>query len=221
MESKESKQFLLLHSTPIFLHTLQIFESHPRVDEIVLAIREEEREKVLYWIDQAKLTKVTQLVTGGKERQESVYNGLRVLHTEYVLVHDAVRPFVTHQQIDELIEALATWKAAVLGVPVKDTIKLVNDQGIVEATPERRKLWAVQTPQAFRRELLLRAHEYAIEKQIVATDDAMLIEKLGIPVKMVPGDYTNIKITTPEDLILAETIYAIRSKQDDSNWTRV
>lgn len=132
--------------------------------------------------------------------------------TEWVLVHDAVRPFVTHEQISELLNQLKSVDAAVLAVPVKDTIKEVAPGMDVARTLERSSLWAVQTPQAFRRSLLVQAHEEGKRKGLAATDDAMLVEAMGMPVRVVKGDYSNLKLTTPEDMVLAEAIWKMRSR---------
>lgn len=221
MGTKESKQFLFLHDQPVLLHTLRIFETHPEVREIVVVTRENEMERVIGLIEQAGLKKVVRVTAGGKERQESVYRGLQCLTTEWVLVHDAVRPFVSHEAISRLLTAVRMHGAAILAVPVKDTVKQVDPAGIVEMTPDRSRLWAVQTPQAFRTDLLREAHEQAAGQEPAATDDSMLVELLGIDVRVVEGEYTNIKLTTPDDLILAEAIYQMRRKKNDSNWTRV
>ncbi|MBA4495863.1 2-C-methyl-D-erythritol 4-phosphate cytidylyltransferase [Paenactinomyces guangxiensis] len=210
MGVKESKQFLLFHHHPILLHTLRVFETHPEVEEIVVVTRENEIGRVKQLIAQDGLMKVKQVVAGGKERQESVYRGLTCLTTEWVLVHDAVRPFVSHASISRLLTTARMHGAAILAVPVKDTVKQVDQAGIVEMTPDRSRLWAVQTPQAFRTQILLEAHEQASGQEAAATDDSMLVEQLGIDVRVVEGEYTNIKLTTPDDLIVAEAIYQIR-----------
>jgi 2-C-methyl-D-erythritol 4-phosphate cytidylyltransferase len=212
MGTKESKQFLLFQGEPVLLHTLRIFETHPDVDEIVVVSPEREIGRVHRLVKEAGLYKVKRIVPGGRERQESVRLGLKELDTDWVLVHDAVRPFVSHEAISRLLDAVRMHGAAILAVPVKDTVKLVNDAGIVEGTPDRKRLWAVQTPQAFRREWLVKAHEQA-SGEPAATDDAMLVEQLGIDVRVVEGEYTNIKLTTPDDLIWAEAIYRTRGQE--------
>ncbi|UWE03836.1 2-C-methyl-D-erythritol 4-phosphate cytidylyltransferase [Laceyella sacchari] len=212
MGSKESKQFLSFQGQPVLIHTLHIFETHPEVDEIVLAVREEEVARVRQLVADAGLRKVTHVVVGGRERQDSVYNGLRMLSTEWVLVHDAVRPFVSREAISRLLEAVKMHGAAILAVPVKETVKMVDAAGVVEETPDRKRLWAVQTPQAFRTDMLMEAHEQGRKTGASVTDDAMLVEELGIDVRVVEGEYTNIKLTTPDDLAVAEAIYQMRGK---------
>ncbi|MFC7442688.1 2-C-methyl-D-erythritol 4-phosphate cytidylyltransferase [Laceyella putida] len=213
MGTKESKQFLSFQDRPILIHTLHIFETHPEVDEIVIAVREDEIGRVRQMVAEAGLKKVTHVVTGGQERQDSVYSGLQVLSSEWVLVHDAVRPFVSHEAITRLLTDVKMHGAAILAVPVKDTVKMVDAAGIVESTPDRKRLWAVQTPQAFRADMLMEAHEQGRKIGAMVTDDAMLVEELGIDVRVVEGEYTNIKLTTPDDLVLAEAIYQMRSKR--------
>ena len=213
MGMDEPKQFLKFHGQPILIHTLTLFESFPEIDEMVVVADHKEIGRTQKMIKEAGLQKVTHVVPGGKERQESVYLGLKKISTDWVMVHDAVRPFVSHEAVSRLLEAARMHGAAILAVPVKDTVKMVDDAGIVENTPDRKRLWAVQTPQAFRREVLLSAHEHFSKRETVATDDSMLVEEMGVDVRVVLGEYTNIKLTTPDDLYLAEAIYQMRRKQ--------
>lgn len=214
MKTAVSKQYLLLQNKPILLHTLEIFQSIEEVDEMVIVVGSEEVITVRSWIDKHALTKIKNVVPGGSERQSSVYKGLLHLSDdiEWVMVHDGVRPFVTEEAVVELLEKTKMEGAAVLAVPVKDTIKSVGVDGVIESTPDRSKLWSIQTPQAFRRAILLEAHERAAEEGYLGTDDSMLIERRGIPVQVVQGDYHNIKITTPDDLVWAESILEERKK---------
>jgi 2-C-methyl-D-erythritol 4-phosphate cytidylyltransferase len=213
MGTKESKQFLPLGDKPVLIHTLMVFETHPKVDEIVVVAGAGEVSRVEEMVAHYGLEKISAVVIGGQERQDSVRSGLEYLQTEWVLVHDAARPFVTHGHITELLKVVRLHGAAILAVPVKDTIKQVDPAGIVERTPDRQSLWAVQTPQAFRRSLLVQAHQRALEQGMTGTDDAMLVEELGIDVRVVMGDYQNIKLTTPEDLAIAEAIWKMRGTE--------
>ncbi|MGP0587585.1 2-C-methyl-D-erythritol 4-phosphate cytidylyltransferase [Paenibacillus timonensis] len=206
MGTVESKQYLMLDGKPIFIHTLEVFHRHPSISQIVLVTGEQDVDRCRSWIAEYGMAEQIQVIPGGAERQHSVRQGLLSLSTPWVLVHDGVRPFVTREQITACCEAARTYGAAVLAVPVKDTIKQADEQGWVAATLDRRSLWAIQTPQAFRRADLLAAHERAAEEGFVGTDDAMLVERLSISVKLVEGAYDNIKITTPEDLGYAEFI---------------
>jgi 2-C-methyl-D-erythritol 4-phosphate cytidylyltransferase len=213
MGSTESKQYLLMDHKPILVHTLEVFQQIAEVSSIVLVIGEGDEGRCEGYVEQYRLTKVSAILSGGSERQASVLKGLRALpaETSWVLVHDGVRPFVSEQHV------LACWQQAiksgssVLAVPVKDTVKIVNTAGYIESTPNRRSLWAIQTPQAFRLADLVTAHERAEVDQFIGTDDAMLMERLGSKVAIVEGSYENIKITTPEDLTWAE--YSIQSKK--------
>ncbi|OPA73139.1 2-C-methyl-D-erythritol 4-phosphate cytidylyltransferase [Paenibacillus selenitireducens] len=204
MGTPESKQYLRLEGKPILIHTMMQFEQMSWVDEIVLVVGAQDVERCTGWVEEFNLRKVTHIVAGGAERQYSVYQGLLAANTEWVLIHDGVRPFVTEERVRACYEAAVQQGASVLAVPVKDTIKQVNEAGMIVHTPDRRSLWAIQTPQAFRRSDVLRAHEQAVQDQVVGTDDAMLVERLGIGVHVVEGEYTNIKITTPEDLVSAQ-----------------
>ncbi|WP_054956086.1 2-C-methyl-D-erythritol 4-phosphate cytidylyltransferase [Paenibacillus dakarensis] len=200
MGTRESKQFLQIEGRPIVVHTLDTFNQLPWLDEIVWVTGSGDVDRCKAWVKDYGLDKVSAVIPGGSERQESVYQGIKQMNTEWVMIHDGVRPFVTREEIESCRETALREGAAVLGVPVKDTIKQVNGQGLITATPERHSLWAVQTPQAFRLSDLLEAHESAEREGFLGTDDAMLLERAGLPVAMAEGKYTNIKITTPEDL---------------------
>lgn len=207
-----NKQYLLVAGKPIIAHTLSIFQGMAGVDEVYLVIPADEipycREHV---VERYGLTKVRKIVPGGAERQHSVLNGLRALvdvaDGDVILIHDGVRPFVPKTVIEQAVSAATVHDGALVAVPAKDTIKLVSE-GIVTDTPPRERLWLAQTPQAFRYGIILRAHEDAAAAGCLGTDDASLVERLGLKVHVVPGDYRNIKITTPEDMQLAEAFLA-------------
>ncbi|MGM1023377.1 MAG: 2-C-methyl-D-erythritol 4-phosphate cytidylyltransferase [Bacillota bacterium] len=203
MGTPESKQFLLLRDKPIFIHTLEIFAAMPEVDEMVMVTGAEDVERCQEWIRQYRIGKDVQVVAGGSERQHSVYRGLSHLQADWVMVHDGVRPLIQPELVRSCLETAQRTGASVAAVPVKDTVKQVNGDGIITATPDRRSLWSIQTPQTFRLSDLLRAYEEAEQVGFLGTDDSMLVERLGIPVTVVQGSYKNIKITTPEDLDMA------------------
>lgn len=216
MQTKESKQYLPLAGKPILIHTLERFAAHSEIGWITVVVPPGDEQRVsdlaaAYGIHD----KIAAITAGGAERQHSVLNGLETLQdkVDLVLVHDAVRPFVTHEMISAVAEEAKANGAAVLAVPVKDTIKIAGSDGTVSSTPDRRSLWAVQTPQAFRVSLLLRAYEQAIRDEYLGTDDASLVERLGEAVKIVPGDYANIKLTTPDDLYWAEHYLASQGRE--------
>jgi len=206
MQASFNKQYLVLDDRPILAHTLSLFDDHPRVDHIYLISPADEipfcRREV---VQRFGFRKVRELVVGGAERQDSVRNGLRACHADdddIVLIHDGVRPFFPSRLIDAVIDTATRVGGSVIGVPVKDTIKDVED-GLIVGTPERGRLWQAQTPQGFRYPLIREAHEQALADGWRGTDDASLVERLGQPVAMLEGSYRNIKITTPEDLVLA------------------
>lgn len=191
----------------MIIHTLRVFDSHKQCEKIILVINEQEREHFQQLLSDYPFQTSIELVAGGEERQHSVYKGLKAVKQEkIVLVHDGARPFIKHEQIDELIAEAEQTGAAILAVPIKDTIKRVQDLQVSE-TIERSSLWAVQTPQAFRLSLLMKAHAEAERKGFLGTDDASLVEQMeGGSVRVVEGSYTNIKLTTPDDLTSAEAI---------------
>ena len=206
---RTKKPYLELLDKPILSHTIGVFDQSSVVDAIFVIVDEMDfdvcRSAVIGPYD---FQKVADLVSGGETRQDSVCNGLKVLpkDTDFVVVHDGVRPFVTDGMIFTCLEAAADWGAAVAAVPVKDTIKITDSDGFVVDTPDRNRLWSVQTPQVFRRDLLIEAHQHARQEGLQLTDDAALVEQLGLRVKCVMGSYGNLKITTPEDLIVAEAL---------------
>jgi 2-C-methyl-D-erythritol 4-phosphate cytidylyltransferase len=206
MGAGKNKLFIELQGIPVFIHTLRVFDQDDLCSEMLLSIHPDDQEEMSHFIKQFRIQKKITFVMGGAERQHSVYNALqRVSDDGIVLVHDAARPFIRKALIHELVESAELKGASVVAVPVKDTIKKV-DKGIVMETVERSSLWAVQTPQAFRVPLLIKAHQYAEEAHFLGTDDASLVEYLGEKVAIVTGDYNNIKLTTPEDLAFANAI---------------
>jgi len=206
---KKKKQFLSLAGRPVLCHTLDRFEACPSIDTIHLVVGEEDMTYTLREIVEAYgYRKVSRVVPGGKSRQESVKNGVHSLPSgvDLVAIHDGVRPFVTRRLIEESLQAAKQYKAAVVATPVKDTIKLVGHNRIVERTLDRESLWQIQTPQTFQLDIFKQALQKAAEDGFIGTDDASLVERMGIKVYILEGSYTNIKITTPEDLMLADFI---------------
>ncbi|MCD8238724.1 MAG: 2-C-methyl-D-erythritol 4-phosphate cytidylyltransferase [Clostridiales bacterium] len=193
------KQFLLLNDEPIIRHTVEKFQNCKKIDEIVVVTG---KEHIKTCLDILKdVDKLKTVVSGGKERQDSVVKGIEALSEdcEYVLIHDGVRPFIKNDDILRVIEAVKKWGACVMAVKSKDTVKIAKD-GFVKATPDRSALWNAQTPQAFKTDLIKKAYKKAAKEKAVLTDDAMAAELLGEKVRIVEGGYYNIKITTPEDL---------------------
>ena len=207
MGSSVHKQYLLLCGRPVIYYTLKAFEESP-VDEIVLVTGEGEEEYCRKEIvEKYKLHKVTKIVKGGKERYHSVFQGLSACeHTDYVLIHDGARPFIGQEVIRHTMDEVQKKHACIAAVPVKDTIKKVDENGKVEDTPPRKSLYMVQTPQAFSYSLIYDSYQKMIaDGREDVTDDAMVVEAYGkVPVYVIDGSYSNFKITTPEDLEMAE-----------------
>lgn len=206
MGAGKNKLLLQLNDIPVLIHTLKVFEKDEKCDGIILVISPQDEEEFNKLLKSHEITKVSALVHGGKERQHSVYNGLKAASSEgIILVHDGARPFIDVQFIHQLVEVAAEHGAAVVAVPVKDTIKRVEHNEVIE-TVDRSSLWAIQTPQAFRISILRAAHLHALESNFLGTDEASLVERIAHPVKIVEGNYDNIKLTTKEDLYFAEAI---------------
>ncbi|HET6420743.1 MAG TPA: 2-C-methyl-D-erythritol 4-phosphate cytidylyltransferase [Geobacteraceae bacterium] len=203
-----NKQYLKLGGQPILAHTLTVFEKAAFVDDVYVIVPEDEipycRENV---IENHGFSKVRRLVAGGRERQQSVYNGLKAVAglepDDIVIIHDGVRPFVPVETIRRSIEIARLYDGALVAVPVKDTVKITSEDFVVD-TPGRENIWLAQTPQTFRYRIILDAHEKADTDGFLGTDDSSLVERMGKKVRIVIGDYRNIKITTPEDMLLAE-----------------
>lgn len=218
MGTQVSKQYLEVGGRPVLIHTLQLFQGMEEIDYLVLVVKPGDEELCSDYVKQYEISKVCHIVPGGGERQDSVYAGLKVLpgDTAWVMVHDAVRPFVGQEQVRQCLDESRQTGAAVLAVRVKDTIKVVDNTGRIESTPDRRSLWAIQTPQAFRLSALMEAHRKAVEEGFIGTDDAMLMERAGYSVQVVEGSYNNIKLTTPDDLDWAEWFLYKGRKEGES-----
>ncbi len=207
-----AKQFLNLAGTPIIIHTLRRFDECAEIAALAVALSPSEIERFYQQTQTSGIRKPIRIVPGGGERSESIYNALEAIadwQPEIVAIHDAVRPFVTPQQISAVIARAREVGAAILALPATDTIKEV-EAGLIKRTLDRRKIYRAQTPQAFRYELLVRAYGEARASQVPSeamTDDAMLVERLGVPIAIVEGSAHNIKITSPEDLRLAEKLF--------------
>jgi 2-C-methyl-D-erythritol 4-phosphate cytidylyltransferase len=206
MGAGKNKLLLELNNIPVLIHTLNVFDEDELCEGIILAIHPQDEEEFIFLLKKHKVKKVLDLVPGGKERQDSIFNALQTVKNDgLILVHDAARPFILKKQIHRLLDTAQKTGAAIIGVPAKDTMKTVRDN-LVVATVERSSLWAVQTPQAFRFSLLYRAYEQADKDGFIGTDDSSLVERISHPVTMVEGDYDNIKLTTQEDLFFAQAI---------------
>ena len=206
MGTDVQKQYLEIGEKPVLYYSLDTFEKSNIIDEIVLVVGENQEEYCRQEIvEKYGFQKVKAIVQGGAERYHSVWNGLQQVADGYVFIHDGARPFVTEEILTRAYQDVQKYKACVVGMPVKDTIKISDEQGLVADTPNRSLLWTIQTPQVFEVSLVKDAYAKLIEGNITnATDDAMVVEMmLGSKIKLVQGSYENIKITTPEDLDVA------------------
>ena len=206
MQAGKNKLFLTLHDRPVLAYTAEAFQKSPLVDGIVVVAKDGELDVVQKMLPQSVYNKIIGYTTGGRERQDSVLCGLKALPFEYerVMIHDGARPFVTEELITALLENLTPECGTIAAVPAKDTVKRVDESGFVQETLKRSELWNIQTPQCFYTGPILECYLRGEQDGYVATDDASLAEKYGLAVKTVPAYYENIKLTTPEDLDVAE-----------------
>lgn len=213
MGTAVNKQYLVLAGKPILAHTISLFEHHPLVEHIYLIVPEGDidycRQQI---VDPYGFSKVIRIVPGGVERQDSVYNGLKALAEDGfdqperpILIHDGARPLFDSALLSKLINVVDARGACAVGVPVKDTIKDVENRQIM-GSPDRKRLWHAQTPQGFQYQLLKQAFDQALDDGFCGTDDASLLERTGHNVQMLEGNYRNIKVTTPEDLLIATAL---------------
>lgn len=201
-----NKPFHLLLQRPLLVWTLEVLEEVEEIQEIIPVLKGSDMDQGIKVFEEYKLTKVRRIAPGGKERQDSVYNGLKLLKDDpLVLIHDGARPLVEREVIERALQGITGFDGVITGMPVKDTIKEVHE-GIVRKTLQRDILWSIQTPQVFLHAAIMKAYHKAQEEKFYATDDAALVEKNGGRTKVVRGSYTNIKITTPEDIPVAEAL---------------
>ncbi len=200
------KQFIPLNGRPLIAHTLAAFEQCAAIGEIVVVAREEDDTRLREIAEAYGITKLSAIVCGGSTRQQSVRNGVNACHADYVAIHDGARPLVTPAIIERVIQGAVQYGAATAAVRTKDTVKIADENGVVIETPDRTALWNVQTPQIFEKALYERAWQHAVAQNLDFTDDCQLVEALGESVKLVEGSYTNIKVTTPEDVPFAEEL---------------
>lgn len=225
MGTAQSKMYLLIQDKPVLYYSLDVFEKSRVIDEVILVAGKGQipycRQEI---VEKYGFQKIKAVVEGGAERYHSVWEGLRVLEKEhqkggYVFIHDGARPFIREEILERAYKEVCKSRACVVGMPVKDTIKIADERGCIHVTPNRSLVWQIQTPQVFAEELIIPAYREVIEKEkelveqgIQITDDAMVVENVcGCPVRLVEGSYGNLKITTPEDLEIAK-IFAGETK---------
>jgi len=201
-----SKPLVKINNKPLINYSLEALSRHPGIDEIIVVYSRQNKKQIIQTIENCSFKKIKCFVIGGRRRQDSVYNGLKVVSqkNDWVLIHDSARPFIDSRYITRVIQGAKKTGAAILGVPVKATVKSVRCGRLVYKTVDRSNLWEIQTPQVFKKQLIVKACEKYREENV--TDDASLVEKLGNRVKIVEGSYHNIKITTGVDLCLAQLI---------------
>ena len=210
MDTKVKKPYITLQGLPLLAHTLRVFDDAQAIEQVILTVSPGDEEYCRREVvERCGIQKMVSVIAGGDRRQDSVRNGLAaVLATvDLVMIHDGARPFVTVQMITDALEVTMRKRATTMAVPVKDTVTMVTkDTGVIERTLERDRLYLIQTPQTFERELICEAHRRAFAEGFTGTDDASLVERLGVPVSIIRGSYDNIKITTQEDLLFAEAL---------------
>lgn len=216
MGTETQKQYLEILEKPVLWYSLEAFQKSEIIDDIIIVVgkgQEEYCKKEI--VEKYQIQKVKKIVSGGAERYHSVWNGLKELQESgYVFIHDGARPFVDEEMIKRAYENVLQYKACVVGMPVKDTIKIADSSRFAQETPDRNRVWSVQTPQVFEATIIKNAYEILLKQEDDSvTDDAMVVEKiLGKKVKLVQGSYENIKITTPEDLDIARVLAEKRKK---------
>lgn len=210
MNSDIKKQFMLLNDKPVLLHTLATFCDCKSINEIIVILSEDEEEVFNeHILKRLSTSKKITVAIGGKERQDSVFNGLKAVDskTDVVVIHDGARPFIRQEIIEESIKVAMEESAAVVAVKVKDTMKFVGNDGYIDKTIDRDMLWSIQTPQTFKYDIIMDAYISSQKQNFQGTDDSVIVEEMtNIKVKVVEGDYCNIKITTPEDMIIGEAM---------------
>lgn len=218
MKNSVNKSFIPLNGKPIIVYSLQLFQQHPEITGIIIIMHKDWVAETMKWVNQLGITKVKQMVEGGSERQYSVRNGVQALASgnakpgDMVLVHNSANPLITPVQISECIRAAQQHRASVAGYRVKDTIRRAHPDGTSIETLKRDELWGMQTPQCIEYGLFVEAHTRAHQEGFLGTDDVQLVERMGVPPRIVDCGYENIKITTPEDVPIAEAILARRKK---------
>lgn len=208
LRSRIQKPYIKIGGKPILAHTLTAISKNKNITEILVSVGEDKLSKARKEIIEKYGIKKARLVIGGKVRGDSVYNALKAVSkdVDYVLIHDGIRPFITNKLIEVLLKEASRFKAAIAAVPVKPTLKVAGKNRFIENTPSRECFWEAQTPQVFKRDLIEKAYETARKQNIEATDDSSLVERIGVKPKIVMGSYSNIKITTKEDLELAKIL---------------
>ena len=214
MKANRNKILLELSGETILVQTLKKFAEIDRISNLIIAVAKDEIPLITLLLESKNFSKPIQIVEGGSERQFSIYNAIQKIpsESEIVLIHDAARPLVSTETIEKVIDSAIEFGGSIAAVPEKNTIKIATSDQFVDKTLPRNLLWEIQTPQAFRREIIEKAYESAISDKFLGTDDSSLVERIGYPVKIVESESSNIKITTPDDLLFAKEF--IRRRDD-------
>jgi len=209
LKSRIQKPYIKVGGKPILARTLMVLSKNKNIIEILVSVGKDKLNKARKEIIEKYNIKKARLVIGGKVRSDSVYSALKAVsgNIDYVLIHDGIRPFITNELIETLLKEASRFRVAVAAVPVKPTLKFVSKDGFIKSTPLRKYFWEAQTPQVFKKDLIEKAYKIARKKKIITTDDSALVERIGVKPKIVMGSYSNIKITTREDLELARLLY--------------
>ena len=210
-KSEINKVYLNIGENPIISYSIKTFSNNQYIDEIIMVTKPEEQEMCEQATKEYCKTENFKIVYGGQTRKDSVYNALKIAIGDIAIIHDGARPMLTDKMISDCIEEMDNFTGVTIAVKSKDTIKITNDEGIVKNTTNRKNTWLIQTPQCFNKELLIKGHEMPSKEGIEMTDDCMIMEQLGESVKLIEGEYNNIKVTIQEDLKLAE--FYIKEKQ--------
>lgn len=208
-----NKVFMKLDGAEILLHTIRAFDESPFVDEIIAVTGTEDIERVQALAKDNNIKKLVCVTEGGSTRRASVYNGIIKAKSDIIAIHDGARCLISQKEIENVIKDCEKYGAAAVGVICKDTLKAADDDGFIAGTIDRSRTYQIQTPQVFKRNIILEAHEAAIKNGFEPTDDCTLVERMGVRIKITPGSYDNIKITTPEDIPVAERILNRRKSQ--------
>ncbi|MDD5120591.1 MAG: 2-C-methyl-D-erythritol 4-phosphate cytidylyltransferase [Candidatus Omnitrophica bacterium] len=206
LASSVSKPLVKINNKPLINYSLDVFNRHPAIDEIIIVYGAQNKKQIFKAVNRSSFNKIKGFIAGGRRRQDSVYNGLKIVSEkcDWVLIHDSARPFIDSVSISKVIRGAGRTGAAILGVPVKATIKTVISNRLVDKTVQRRNLWEIQTPQVFKKVIIGEAYKKYLKQNF--TDDASLVERLGGKVKVIEGRYENIKVTTRDDLLIARLI---------------
>ena len=202
-----NKVYLKILGKEILVYTIEAFQKNKNVDEIIIVTGKNDIDRCNELVKKYELSKVVTVVKGGTTRQKSVFNGIMASNGEIVAIHDGARPLISQGEIDAVINDCREYDAAAVGVSVKDTLKMVDENGFIASTIDRELVCSIRTPQVFKRNIIINAHEKALTESIEATDDCGLVEFLGVKIKITTGSNDNIKVTTPEDIIFAEGIW--------------